>query len=175
MIWMREEYNIGAKRVALNWRREVQDAFDVGKGQDVTRSDSARCIIDTCTTFRDTTRCPNELRAVTASLPPRLHASLHLSGSCTETGQEHTALLVSASPRYGTPQGTNRATSCPAPVTSRRLESRLALPGGWQSRARPCLAPAGGYRTIRFIVRRQKVFFSLQTTDPLRLIPPRRV
>lgn len=75
--------------------------------------------------------------------------SLHHFRAAQRQDKEHTALLVSASLHYGTPQGTNGATSAPY---ARRLMMSGNMPSParlMRSRARRCLVPAGGYRTIR--------------------------
>lgn len=52
-------------------------------------------------------------------------------------------------PRYGTPQGTNTATSVPC-ARHLTMSGNMPCPASlMQSRAGRCLAPAGGYRPIR--------------------------
>lgn len=86
---------------------------------------------------------------ISADCPPLLLHLLTSLWSSTETGKQHTALLISALPRHGTSRGANRAASVPC---AHHLVMSGSTPGParpMQSRARQCLVPAGGHWTIR--------------------------
>lgn len=90
----------------------------------------------------------NVLHTVTVSLLtlPSCISSHHFRAA---QGQHRNTQASLFQPRYGTPRGTNRATSVPC---ARHLTVSGDMPcpaSPMQSCAGRCLAPAGGYRPIR--------------------------